>query len=85
MGFIHKRDREVDATLKSLGSQVKMTEETDETDSKVVLLIRERYSLSKELCLHRKKLIGTVDAQEWSAYVDYVLECIAKVDAEVTE
>lgn len=41
-------------------------------------LIRENYSLSQEVALHRKKLMGTVDPEEWDEYVAFVEECIAK-------
>ena len=51
-----------------------------ESGGQVFCLIHERYPLSKELCLHRKKLMGTVDEQEWQEYCDYVEECVRRVE-----
>lgn len=50
----------------------------NEEDFKVNSLIREKYSLSQELCLHRKKIIGIVDESEWNEYVAFVEECIER-------
>lgn len=49
------------------------------------MFIREKYSLSKELSLHRKKMLGIVDNTEWQEYVDYVNECILKVKESVEQ
>lgn len=54
-----------------------ISEATDE-DTAIELLIRDRYSISQELALHRKKLMKTVDAAEWNAYTAYVEECIQR-------
>lgn len=50
----------------------------NEEDFKVNSLIREKYSLSQELCLHRKKILGIVDENEWNEYVAFVEECVNK-------
>lgn len=50
-------------------------EQSDE-EVRIETLIREKYSLSQELALQRKKCMGTVDEAEWAAYCDYVTKCI---------
>ena len=73
---IRKTNKKVDQTLSKLGSQVALVDEKDETEARIVTAIRQRYSLSEELALNRKKNMGTVDPAEWQAFVDYVEECI---------
>lgn len=73
---IRKTNKKVDQTLSKLGSQVALVDEKDETEARIVAAIRQRYSLSEELALNRKKNMGTVDPAEWQAFVDYVEECI---------
>lgn len=79
-------DKDMERQVSKLGSQAVFADEQNEEDAKIVLLIRERYTLSMELALHRKKLVGAVDEDEWNTYQNYVLECIEKVRAsEATE
>ena len=66
-----KKEKETDLKLSLI------EEQTDE-EVNIELLIRERYSMSQELALHRKKAMNTVDADEWKEYCDYVEECIEK-------
>ena len=81
MLVITHRDQDVERRLSKLGSQVVFADEENEEDAKIVLLIRARYTLSMELALHRKKLVGAVDEDEWNAYQNYVLECIERARA----
>lgn len=60
-----------------------MDEKTDK-EIKVECLIREQYSISQEIMLHRKKLMGVLSKEEWDAYVAFIEECIAKADEEDT-
>ena len=50
-------------------------EQSDE-EVRIETLIREKYSLSQELALQRKKCMGTVDESEWDSYCEYVTKCI---------
>lgn len=80
---IKKREKK-DSTISRLASNEFLTDELNQTDKKVVSYIRngldnhKGYSLSQELCLHRKKLLGIVDETEWNDYVSFVNACIAK-------
>ena len=56
-------------------------EATDE-DIKINSLIRERYSMSQEMALHRKKIMGIINDDEWNAYAVYIALCIEKVRRE---
>ena len=73
--------KDMERQVSKLGSQAVFADEQNEEDAKIVLLIRERYTLSMELALHRKKLVGAVDEDEWNTYQNYVLECIERVRA----
>lgn len=56
--------------------------ETTETDRTINGLIREKYSLSQEVCLHRKKMMGTVGDEEWTEYCNFVEDCIKKAEEQ---
>ena len=81
MLVIKHPDLENEANVKANASRSQYADEPNEEDAKIVLLIRERYTLSMELALHRKKLVGAVDEDEWNAYQNYVLECIERARA----
>lgn len=85
MPIITHHDLDQEANIKRNASGVSLYGETDEKNDKIVRLIRERYSLSMELALHRKKMVGVVDEDEWDAYQAFVIECIEKVKDEPTE
>lgn len=59
--------------------KIQLVSEASEEETEIELLIREQYSLSQELALHRKKAMGIVDETEWNNYVAYVQECIDRV------
>ena len=59
--------------------KLQLVSEASDEETEIELLIREQYSLSQELALHRKKAMNIVDANEWTAYVTYVQECIDRV------
>lgn len=76
---IRKGDKGREAKQKEVDSKLHLVEEASEEDTRIELLIRERYSMSMELALHRKKAMGTVDAAEWDAYCEYVQECVDRI------
>lgn len=82
MLIIKHKDLENEANVKANACRSQYADEPNEKDAKIVLLIRERYTLSMELALHRKKLVGAVDEDEWNAYQNYVLECIERAKEE---
>ena len=59
--------------------KVFLVEEASDEEVNIELAIREKYSMSQELALHRKKLMGVVEPSEWDEYTAYVQECIDKV------
>ena len=80
--IIKKPDKELERQVSKLGSQMIFSDEPDELDAKIVSKIRLEYSTSRELALHRKKLLGIVDEEEWQTYVDYVVKCIEEAKKE---
>jgi len=72
------RQRDVDLKLS-------LVQEATDEEVRIELLIRERYTMSQELSLHRKKLMGTVSKTEWNAYCDYVEDCIRRVREGLAE
>ena len=83
--IITHHDMDAEANTKKAASGAMLCDEPNAENDKIVRLIREAgYSLSMELALHRKKLIGAVDEDEWNAYQTCVLECIAKAKEETT-
>lgn len=67
---------------KELNFNSSLVQEASDEDKKINILIRERYSLSKEISLIRKKACGIVDETEWNDYNTFVNECIAKAREE---
>ena len=61
---------------KSKDLKLGLVSEASQEETEIELLIRENYSLSQELALHRKKAMGIVDEAEWDTYVTYVQACI---------
>lgn len=59
--------------------KLSLVQEATDEEVRIEFLIRDRYSMSQELALHRKKLMGTVPEEEWTTYCDYVEECIERV------
>jgi len=80
MNYTYKNDA-VYRELHHIEPTVSLTVESEQ-DMKIEQLIREKYSLSQEIALHRKKLIDAVEPQEWDDYNNYVIECIAKAREE---
>ena len=64
---------------KKNASQSALIAEQTEEEHKINLLIREKYSMSQELELHRKKLNGALPDEKWEEYNAYVEECIKQV------
>jgi|GEM_PF-5144199 len=71
-----RRERE------ALGAKTALIAEASEEETRIELLIREKYSMSRETALHRKKLMGILSDEEWDEYTDYVESCIAEVRSE---
>ncbi len=76
---IIKPNREQEHRNKTTDLKVFLVEEASEEEVNIELAIREKYSMSQELALHRKKLMGTADPSEWDEYTAFVQECIDKV------
>ena len=76
---IVKANREAEHRNKTVDLKVQLVEEKTNEEIAIELAIREKYSMSQELALHRKKLMDTVDAKEWDEYTAYVQECIDRV------
>jgi len=80
----HKDPNKLGDIVSRLDSEGELTRELSEEDAKIVSYIRhgidghEGISLSQELCLHRKKLIGLVEEDEWNDYCQFVQKCIDK-------
>jgi hypothetical protein len=79
---IKKNDIEQEKNEKNVAVIAALVKESSEEDQKINTYIREQYSMSQELALHRKRLMGTLSAEEWQTYTDYVEECIAKAREE---
>lgn len=79
---IKKGNVEQEMQTKKNSSISLLVAEASEEDAKINLLIREKYSMSQELELHRKKLNGTLADEEWAEYNAYVEQCIVKAREE---
>ena len=74
-----KKDNSTESKLASLLLWAGLVKDSSDEDMEIEFLIRERYSMSQETAIHRKKLMGTIPEAEWDAYVAFVEECKAKV------
>ena len=79
MSLIIKNNVQEEMNNKKNSSQSALIAEQTEEEHKINMLIRERYSMSQELELHRKKLNGTLSDEDWETYNAYVEECIKQV------
>ena len=59
--------------------KLQLVSEVTEEEVAIEAYIREKYPLSRELALHRKKAMGILSQEEWDEYVNFVQECIDKV------
>lgn len=82
MSLIKKGNVAMEMQTKKISSISQLVAEASEEDAKINLLIREKYSMSQELALHRKKLLGTADDTEWQEYNDFVEDCIKRAREE---
>lgn len=79
-----KETKHVESVMSRVDSEQELTKELTEEDKKIVGYIRngienhEGISLSQELCIHRKKILGIINDDEWNDYVDFVNKCIQK-------
>lgn len=74
---IRKGNAAYDRHQKETDLKVSLIEEQTPEEVAIELLIRERYSMSQELALHRKAIMG--NSEEWDVYCEYVQECVARV------
>lgn len=90
MLLIKKRDRNSESISK-LESQVELTKEANSKDIKIEFYIRnglddhEGISMSKEIGILRKKLMGILPDEEWNDYTTFIEKCISKVSEEISE
>ena len=66
-----------DRHQKETDLKVSLIEEQTQEEVEIELLIRERYSMSQELALHRKAIMG--NSEEWNEYCEYVQSCVKRV------
>ena len=79
------KDAVLDMAIKNIGLMARFVGEASTEEINIEEEIRKQYSLSQEVALHRKRLMGTATDEEWDAYTAYVEECITKVRERVTE
>ena len=77
--FISKGNVPQDMIQKQNSVNSMYVAEESEEDYAIEGYIRQRYSMSKELALHRKQAMGILPEEEWNEYCEYVEECINKV------
>lgn len=79
---IRKANIETEANTKRAAFLSSLVADQTEEETKIELYIREKYSMSQELALHRKKLMGVLSDDEWNGYVAFVEECIERAKKE---
>lgn len=79
MSLIIKNNVQEEMNNKKNSSQSALIAEQTEEEHQINYLIRERYSMSQELELHRKKLNNTLSDKEWDEYNTFVEDCIKLV------
>ena len=78
MPYIHKHDVHAEMNEKQNSVNSALIVEANEEDYLINTLIREKYSMSQETALHRKRLMGTLPEEEWDEYTTFIEECVAK-------
>lgn len=78
MSLIKKGNIETEMAIKANSVVTGLLAEKSDEDMRIETLIRREggYSMSEELAIHRKKMMGTLPDKEWDAYCAYVEECI---------
>lgn len=82
MSLIKKKDIPTEIVGKRNSFLTSLVADSSETDTQIEVLIREKYSLSQEIAIHRKHMMGTLSTDKWTEYCSYVQECIDKVESE---
>ena len=77
---IKRIDLEKEHRDKAMDLKTQLIEEASSGVVSIELRIRTRYSMSQELALHRKKLMGKLEDSEWNDYCAFVQECIDEVE-----
>lgn len=62
--------------------KISLIAESSPEETEIEVLIRRKYSLSQEIALHRKSIMGVCDKSEWDDYCTYVQECIDEARAK---
>ena len=73
---IKKPNMDQEHRNKATDLKTQLIQEASDEEVGIELMIREKYSMSQELAIHRKKLMGILDESEWNEYCEYVQECI---------
>ena len=73
---IKKPNREQEHRNKMTDLKTQLVQEASDVEVGIELKIREKYSMSQELALHRKMLMGVLDENEWAEYCEYVQKCV---------
>lgn len=68
-----------DKRQKEQDLKMSLVQEASDKEIEIELLIREKYSMSQELALHRKKAMGTLEKKVWEDYCKYVEECVERI------
>lgn len=79
MDFIKKGDVAAEMNTKANSVVTGLLTEKSDEDVRIETLIRQRYSMSMETALHRKKLMGILPDAEWNEYCTFIQECIDEV------
>ena len=79
MDFIKKGNVAAEMNTKANSAVTGLLAEKSEEDMRIETLIRERFSMSMETALHRKKLMGILPDAEWNKYCTFIQECIDEV------
>lgn len=85
MIVIKKNDVQKEISDKQKTLNLSLVSDNSEEDLRIEVLIRETYTLSQELAIHRKKLMGELSDEEWKKYCAFVKECINKAREDKVE
>lgn len=85
MIVIKKNNVQKEISDKQKSLNLSLVSDNLEEDIRIEALIREVYTLSQELAIHRKKLMGELSDDEWEKYYTFVKECINKAREDKVE
>lgn len=76
--FIKTNDMSEKMRLDEANLRTDLIKEATDLEITIEFYIREKYSLSQEVAIHRKKLLGELTDEEWNEYNDFVKDCIER-------